>query len=403
MLFAFLLITEVLTFVVLYRHFFERSRKGHITAIVFNVILSIPLWILFTEVVSYKGSFDTPANIDSMLALAGAVCAIALPRTILVICHFTGAAIKYSKKGHMIWLTNAGLVIALLIFSVIVTGTLHGRFNFRTEKVTVKADGLSSSLCSLKIIHISYLHLPCFYRHRALLGELMEKLTAMDPDLIINTGDFINYGWNEFDRFDTILIKARSRYGNYAVMGNHDTGIYHPGFNESGREENVSRLVESVTASGYHVLNDTCTIISIGSIRLALLGIKTFGRYPHISHGNLAKAMKNIDSADYTILLSHDPNQWEEEVRGKTGIDLTLAGHTHGMQIGILTKRFRWSPSKYFYPRWNGLYRSGSQFLYVNRGLGVLKLPFRIWMPPEITIITIRSSENGDKKTDSSH
>ncbi len=397
MLFAFLLITEVLTFVVIYRHFFERSRWSNITAIVFNVLLSIPLWIFFTEVVSYKGSFDTPAHIDSMLNLAGAVCAIALPRAILVICHFTGAVIKYPKKGHIIWLTNTGLIIALLIFSVIVTGTLHGRFNFKTEKVTVKAYGLQSSLDGLKIIHISDLHLPCFYRHRALLGDLMEKLTEMEPDLIINTGDFINYGWNEFDRFDTILIKARSRYGNFAVPGNHDTGIYHPGFDESGREENVSRLNESVTSSGYHVLNDTGTIVSIGSARLAIIGIKTYGRYPDISYGNLTKAMKDIDTADYTILLSHDPNQWEKEVTGKTGIDLALAGHTHGMQIGILTKRFRWSPSKYFYPRWNGLYRSGSQFLYVNRGLGVLKVPFRIWMPPEITIITIRSSEDGIK------
>jgi predicted MPP superfamily phosphohydrolase len=396
MLFVFLIITEVLTFIVLYRHFFERSRKIHVTAIIFNVILSIPLWILFIEVVSYQGTFDAPEHIDAMLNLAGAICAITLPRTILIICHFTGAVIRYSEKGHIIWLTNTGLIISLLIFIIIVTGSLYGKFNFRTEKVTVKADGLKSSLDGLKIIHISDLHLSCFYRHRRLLDEQMKKLTAMAPDLIINTGDFVNYGWHEFDRFDTILIKARSRYGNYAVLGNHDTGIYHPGFDESEREENVSHLNESVTASGYHVLNDTCAIISIGSAKLALLGVKTYGRYPHISHGDLTRTMKGLQPADYSILLSHDPNHWEEEVKGKTRIDLTLAGHTHGMQIGILTKRFRWSPSKYFYPRWNGLYQSGSQFLYVNRGLGVLKFPFRIWMPPEITVITIKSAQDGN-------
>jgi predicted MPP superfamily phosphohydrolase len=63
------------------------------------------------------------------------------------------------------------------------------------------------------------------------------------------------------------------------------------------------------------------------------------------------------------------------------------------MQMGILTKKFRWSPSEYFYPHWNGLFTDGNQFQYVNRGLGVLTIPFRIWMPPEITIITLKTRQ----------
>jgi predicted MPP superfamily phosphohydrolase len=112
--------------------------------------------------------------------------------------------------------------------------------------------------------------------------------------------------------------------------------------------------------------------------------------FPHIIHGDLAKAISGLDSADLKILLSHDPNQWEEEVTGKTDIDITLSGHTHGMQMGIMTKKIRWSPAKYFYPHWNGLYKQGNQYQYVNRGLGVIGIPFRIWMPPEITVITIK-------------
>jgi len=61
------------------------------------------------------------------------------------------------------------------------------------------------------------------------------------------------------------------------------------------------------------------------------------------------------------------------------------------MQLGIVTKSFKWSPAVFFYPRWNGLYREGDQFLYVNRGLGVLGIPFRIGMPPEITVLTLTS------------
>jgi hypothetical protein len=108
-------------------------------------------------------------------------------------------------------------------------------------------------------------------------------------------------------------------------------------------------------------------------------------------HGNLTKAISGLDSVDLKILLSHDPNHWAEAVTGKTDIGLTLSGHTHGMQMGIITKKFKWSPSKYFYPHWNGLYITGNQYQYVNRGLGILAIPFRIGMPPEITILTIKS------------
>ena len=149
----------------------------------------------------------------------------------------------------------------------------------------------------------------------------------------------------------------------------------------------MNKLVES---SGYKVLNDEYTKVKVGNARIGIIGVITMGRYPNIIHGDLRKAISGLDSVDLKILLSHDPNFWEMAVTGKTDIDLTLSGHTHGMQMGIFTKKFRWSPSKYFYPHWSGLYTEGNQMLYVNLGLGVLAIPFRIWMPPEITVITLK-------------
>jgi predicted MPP superfamily phosphohydrolase len=106
-------------------------------------------------------------------------------------------------------------------------------------------------------------------------------------------------------------------------------------------------------------------------------------------HTDIGPAMEGTDTADLRILLLHDPNQWRKDVCDKAGAELSLAGHTHGMQIGIITKKFRWSPVKRIYPEWNGLFSDGDQYLYVNRGLGVLSIPARIWMPPEITILTL--------------
>ncbi|MZP54024.1 MAG: metallophosphoesterase, partial [Bacteroidales bacterium] len=122
------------------------------------------------------------------------------------------------------------------------------------------------------------------------------------------------------------------------------------------------------------------------------IGVSTGGRFPEMTHGKIIEAMKGLDSADLMIAICHDPDQWEEEIAGSTNIDLTFSGHTHGMQIGFFTGFFRWSIAKYFYPHWNGIYKEGVQWQYVNRGAGVLAMPFRIWMPPEITVITL---ENG--------
>jgi hypothetical protein len=277
-----------------------------------------------------------------------------------------------------------------IILIVIGLSTFHGRFNFKTEEVTIKIKGLSNDLDGLKIVQLSDMHLPCFYNHKKLLQKVMYDINILKPDLILNTGDFIDYGWREFERDDTILSKATSRYGNYAILGNHDAGTYDPFFTEADRENNVLIMNNQIKSSGYQVLNDEFKIINIGKARIALIGILTKGRFPHIIHGDLNNAISGLDSVDLKILLSHEPTQWTEDVTGKTDINITLSGHTHGMQMGIITKNFRRSPSKYFYPHWNGLYTQGNQFQYVNRGLGSSAMPFRIWMPPEITVITIK-------------
>ncbi|MCX6326951.1 MAG: metallophosphoesterase [Bacteroidia bacterium] len=389
-LFIILIITEVLTPVVLRQHFYSISRVKYFISIIIHVILSLWLWILFIEITTDKGFFDTPRHIWMLMNMTGMICAVVVPRIILNILHFSGRIIRIKTGGHVRWLTNTGLTIMILIFSVIAMGTLYGRFNFKTDAVTIKIKGLNKDLDGLKIVQLSDMHLAGFYHHKKLLQKVMDEVNTYKPDLILNTGDFVSYGWREFDRNDTILFKAKSRYGNFAVMGNHDFGTYHPDFSEAERDNNVLIMNQLITSSGYKVLNNEFTILKIGDAKIGLIGVTTKGRHPDILHGDLGKAITGLDSVDLKILLSHDPNQWEEEVTAKTDIDITLSGHTHGMQIGVLTKKFRWSPSKYFYPHWSGLYSEGNQFQYVNRGLGVLAITFRIWMPPEITIITIK-------------
>jgi len=386
-----LILTEILTPAVLRQHFYSISKEKYYISVIIHVISSLWLWILYLEISTYEGYFDTPKHIWLLMNMTGMICAVVAPRIILSILHFSGRWAGIKSGGHKRWLTNTGLTIMVLIMAIIGMGTLVGRFNFKTDEVTIKIKGLNKELDGLKIIHISDMHLAGYYHHPELLQKVILEINTYNADLILNTGDFVTYGWREFDRNDTILIKARSKYGSFAVMGNHDFGTYHPFFTEADLENNVLKMNQQINAAGYMVLNDEFTTVDIGDAKIALIGIITKGRHPDILHGDLKKATSGLDSVDLKIMLSHDPNHWKEKVAGQTDIGITLSGHTHGMQMGVFTKKFKWSPSKYFYPHWSGLFSEENQFHYVNRGLGVLAIPFRIWMPPEITIITLKT------------
>jgi hypothetical protein len=385
-----LIIIEIFTLIVLKQHFFNFSKAKYILSVIIHIILSIWAWMILIETIFYNSFYDNPKHVWLMMNMAAVIIAIVIPRILLLILHYSGRLINIKIGTHVRSLTNAGLILMAFIIAIISISTLYVRFNFKREEVTINIKGLNKDLDGLKIVQLSDMHLTSFYRHKELLKKVMDEVNLIKPDLLINTGDFVSFGWREFERDDTILNKSKSRYGNFAILGNHDEGTYDPDFTEADRANNVLIINNLIKASGYQVLNNEFRKIVIGNASLALIGVTTGGRHPHMVHGDLNSAIKGLDSVDLKILLTHDPNHWAEAVEGKTDIGITFSGHTHGMQMGIITKKFRWSPSKYFYPHWNGLYSSGNQYHYVNRGLGVLAIPFRIWMPPEITIITLR-------------
>ncbi len=392
LLLSILVLSEILTTIVFRQHFKPISKAKYYIAVIINSLLSIYMWILYIQVSSYKGNYDDPGHVWLMMNLTATFCAILVPRVILDVLHFTGKLIKSGKGNHIRPLTNAGFIIWIVVFSIVIEGSTVGKFNFKTEEITLKIPDLNRNLEGLTIVQLSDMHLASFHRNKGELIRVMNKVSSFNPDIIINSGDFVTYGWKEFDSCDTILSLAKGRLGNFAVFGNHDIGTYNPDFDEADRASNMVRMNELITASGYRVLNDENSYINVGNTKIAFIGVITRGRHPHMIHGDLKKAMAGTDSASFKILISHDPNHWENAVRGKTKIDLTFSGHTHGMQMGILTRGFKWSPAQYFYPRWNGLYNDKNQFLYVNRGLGLLTIPFRIWMPPEITVIKLSAN-----------
>jgi len=385
-----LIISEFLTFLVFRQHYKGFSKTRYYLSTVINTIVSIYMWIVVIEVRSYEGNFDDPGHVWLMMNLAGIICAILIPRVVLDLLHFTGKIIRSKRGDHIRPLTDTGIIIWIVIFLLVIAGSVYGRFNFKTEKITVEYENLSKDLDGLRIVQVSDLHLSGFYRHQAKLAEAMKIVNDLKPDILINSGDFVTIGWREFGRNDTILSKASGRLGSFAALGNHDMGTYYRGLDAAGIDTNIQKMSGLIGASGYTLLRDEHVIVNAGNSKIGIAGIITKGRHPDIVYGDLGKAISGMDSVDLSILISHDPNHWKKSVAGKTDIDLVFSGHTHGMQMGIITKAFKWSPSQYFYPEWNGLYISGNQYLYTNRGLGVLAIPFRLGMPPEMTIITLK-------------
>lgn len=388
-LFIILVLTEVLTLSVIRQYLYERSWLSYYFAITIHAVLSIWIWTLWFKTVTFRGMPDDPAHMWSVMNLRGMLMAVVVPRILIIAFHYTGKRTRSAAGTWLPKMTTTGIVLSSILIVILAAGALIGRFNIRTESHIIRVKGLDPGLRGVRIVQISDLHLPCFYHHHERLAEVMKEINELEPDLLVNTGDFINSGWREFDRFDTILSMAKARYGQYAVMGNHDFGTYHPTYTEAGRENNVRLMNKFIEASGYEVLNNEFEMVKIGNLSVALIGVTTSGSFTNLIHGDVEKASERIYGADLKILLAHDPNQWDMEVAGKTDIDITFSGHTHGMQAGIYTKRLKWSPAKYFYPRWSGIHELNGQYLVVNRGLGVLGMPFRIWMPPEITVITL--------------
>jgi predicted MPP superfamily phosphohydrolase len=177
-------------------------------------------------------------------------------------------------------------------------------------------------------------------------------------------------------------------------LGNHDYGDYVQWESDAAKKKNLQDLKDKHASFGWKLMMNEHVPIEKDGAKIGLLGIENWGgsmRFPR--YGKMDLAYKGAEEYPFKILMSHDPSHWDVQVKKEyPDVDLTLSGHTHGMQMGIEipSLNIQWSPIKYFYKNWAGLYRDGKQMLYVNRGLGFLGYPGRLGIWPEITVIELQ-------------
>jgi uncharacterized protein len=299
----------------------------------------------------------------------------------------------FSNISNIRLLRNAGGVLALFMFIATLHGIVFGRYYYKTNNIQLEYPNLPTHFNGFKIVQISDWHIGSYYGHPERIEEAVKRINALNPDILVFTGDLVNNISTEVDEFIPVLQKLKAKYGTYSILGNHDYGDYVRWKSDTERNANIERLKKIEAEVGFKMLNNKSEILEIEGDKIALIGVENWGLPPFPQHGNLNKALTGLDSIPFKILLSHDPSHWDAEVKGKTNIDLTLSGHTHGMQFGFILKNFKWSPVKFKYPRWAGLYTYLSQKLYVNVGIGYIGFPGRVGIRPEIAVFELVSKK----------
>ena len=290
------------------------------------------------------------------------------------------------------WLILFGGVLALFTLIAISWGILVGAHDYAVRKSTVYLPNLPKAFDGFKVLQISDVHSGTFWNKNA-VAKGIELIKEQQADTIFFTGDLVNNVADEMDEYKDLFAQLEAEYGVYSIFGNHDYGDYVYWPSKEAKAANLQKLARIQSEMGWDLLINEHRILEKDGEKIAVIGIENWGakaRFP--KYGDLAKAHRGTEEIPVKLLLSHDPSHWLEQVIPEyPDIDVTFSGHTHGMQFGIDTKRFKWSPVKYVYQQWADLYKQGEQYLYVNRGFGYLGFPGRVGIRPEITVITLKS------------
>lgn len=321
-----------------------------------------------------------------MQIIIGLMLCIALPQIIFMV---------FSLIGHlpfgpytMTIANRIGIVVAIFVALMALYGVLFGWKTLSTKEVELSYENLPKEFDGYKIVQLSDLHIGTHGEKTTFIEKVVRRANDEQADLIVFTGDLINLSPNEIVPFEPLLSNLKAKDGVLAVLGNHDYCI-HAMFGQ--RPDDIHEAVVPVVLAernlGWDLLLNEHRIIHRGADNIALVGVENTGKPPFPEIGDLKGALAGIPKGTFTILLSHDPSHWRMEVVPQTDIPLTLSGHTHAMQFKI----GKWSPSKYLYPEWSGLYEEGLQRLFVSEGLGG-SIPFRIGSKAEIIVITLKRS-----------
>ena len=291
------------------------------------------------------------------------------------------------------FLTKVGIIVAAIPFLSIIEGISRGRYNYKVKNIKLTFDNLPIAFEGFRILQISDWHIGSFSGQYNKVEEAVELVNTQKADIILFTGDIVNNVAEELREFIPAVKKLYAPYGVYSILGNHDYGEYVHWDSDEAHKQNMDLLYDYQNQAGLKLLRNDSFVVEKSNEKIGIAGVENWGLHPFPQYGDLNKALEKIRYLPFKILMSHDPSHWDAQVLNQTDIDLTFSGHTHGMQFGINIPGIKWSPVKWKYPRWAGLYEEGKQKLYVNVGIGYIAFPGRVGFLPEITVFELHRSQ----------
>ena len=292
-----------------------------------------------------------------------------------------------SRSVFLSWL---GIAAGSTLFGSLVYGFTN-QYKYQIKRVRLSFDNLPASFKGIRILQVSDIHSGSFMDKKA-VQHGVDMMLKENADLILFTGDLVNDKATEMDNYMDVFNKLKAPMGVYSTLGNHDYGDYVQWpINGISKEQNLINLQKIHAELGWKLLMNEHVALERNGEEIALIGIENWSakaRFP--KHGRMDLAYPGAEKYPFKILMSHDPSHWDAQVISQyPDIDLTLSGHTHGMQFGVELPGFKWSPVQYMYKEWAGLYENGKQKLYVNRGFGFIGYPGRVGELPEITVFEL--------------
>jgi predicted MPP superfamily phosphohydrolase len=382
-----------------------RSKGVNITYII------ISLAVLANFIYQIQTS-DRSLGISTKINLAiGLFLTLYIPKILIMVIMFgediirlPQACYKFFTEGNAaegsylpsrrMFISQIALGLAAIPFASFLYGMVKGKYNFKVLNYTLHFDDLPEAFDGYKITHISDIHSGSF-DNKEKVEYAVDLVNEQESNIILFTGDLVNNTAKEMISWQDTFKRLKAEDGIFSIFGNHDYGDYVQWNSEEDKKQNLEDLKTIQKGLGFNLLLNESRFIKKKDQRIAIVGVENWGR-GFKQKGDLKKAAIHIEKDDFKILLSHDPTHWQERViDNEYHYHLTLSGHTHGMQFGIEIPGFiKWSPVKWRYKYWAGIYKEKGQYINVNRGLGYLAFPGRVGIWPEITVIELKKGSN---------
>ena len=298
---------------------------------------------------------------------------------------------EFTIPARRRFLSVLGLGLAALPFGALLYGMYKGKYNYKVLTYELEFDDLPEAFHNYQITQISDIHSGSFDDYKK-IEYGVDLINQQNSDVILFTGDMVNNMASEIKPWKALFGSLQAKDGKFSVLGNHDYGDYVEWETSEAKAKNLEELKAMQKEMGFRLLLNENSYLEKNGARIALIGVENWGAGGFKKAGDLKRAVAGIHKDDFKIVMSHDPSHWEQEIiHDDHHYHLTLSGHTHGMQFGIeIPGWFKWSPVKWRYTYWAGIYEELGQYINVNRGFGFLGYPGRVGIWPEVTVIKLK-------------